>query len=208
MIDVHKKPLSETSIAPIEIFHVEKNQQQQVVLDLSHDSSIFAQVSDGASLTVIAVGEINASVSLVRSAELGLGASIHFLLACRILSQGKLQCDDNVHLVQNSAECILDDRCVIEEGGEGIVRQCVYVSKETSGCMVQSNIRGMLFGSAKMNAIPELHIATSRVRAKHSVTIARPSPMVLAYFATRGVKEEDAQRVFADQFLCPISVLI
>lgn len=208
MIDVRKKPLSETSIVPTEIFHVEKNQQQQVVLDLSHDSSIFARVADGASLTILAVGEVASSVSLVRSAELGVGASIHLLLACRILSQGKLQCDDNVHLVQNNAECILDDRYVVEEGGEGVIRQCVYVAKETSGCMVQSNIRGMLFGSAKMHAIPELHIATSRVRAKHGVTIARPSPVVLAYFATRGVKEEDAQRVFADQFLCPISALI
>ena len=86
------------------------------------------------------------------------------------------------------------------------MRQRVIVDPEIVDATVATSIRGMLLGdSARIRAIPELHIASNAVKAKHTVAISRPSRAMTAYFASRGIDAVVARTMLADQLLCPIT---
>ncbi len=59
----------------------------------------------------------------------------------------------------------------------------------------------MLDASAKVDAVPGLEIKTNDVKASHSATISRVTAEDLFYFASRGIGEEEAKRMFVLGFL-------
>lgn len=59
----------------------------------------------------------------------------------------------------------------------------------------------MLDPTARVDAVPGLEIRTNDVKASHSATVRRVSPEDLFYFASRGIDEGEARRMFVTGFL-------
>jgi Fe-S cluster assembly scaffold protein SufB len=59
----------------------------------------------------------------------------------------------------------------------------------------------MLDPTAKVDAIPGLEIKTNDVKASHSATVSRVTGEDLFYFASRGIGEREARRMFVMGFL-------
>jgi Fe-S cluster assembly protein SufB len=59
----------------------------------------------------------------------------------------------------------------------------------------------MLDASAKVNAVPALEIKTNDVKASHSATVARVTAEDLFYFASRGIAEYEARKMYVLGFL-------
>lgn len=203
-----EKPLSEISTFPVDRLEIALGEDRRIVLDVTRGASLDVAIANDASFTIIGVGDVQSDVSFLRSITLGKNARVQLLLACRIASGVTLRCDDIVRVVQDGAECVIDDRCVIDGDGRAIVRQHVVVEKEIHHAKVSTSIRSMLLGRGRVRAIPELDIASNAVQAKHAVAIARPSASSIAYFASRGIDRAEAERALADQMLCPISTLV
>lgn len=208
MIDEREKPLSEgnESMMIDGVLCVAAGETQRVQIDVSTSSSFSVRVDAGGTLLMIIAGAIDTDVSIMRRVELvGVGAKVELLAACKIAPGVTFRCDDDVRVSANGAECIIDDRCVALDGSKAIVRQCVVVDPEIIEATVETSVRGMLLGDgARIRAIPELHIASNMVRAKHGVSISRPTQAMTAYFASRGIDALTARTLIADQLLCPI----
>lgn len=207
MIDEREKPLSEIvpSIAE-QIFCVAAGAEQRIQIDPSKSASISARVEAGGMLSMIVAGVIDTDVSITRSIELvGKGAKVELLAACMVAPGVTFRCDDDVRVSADGAECRIDDRCVAQDRSKAIVRQRVVVEPSIVDATVETSMRGMLLGDgARIRAIPELHIASNAVRAKHAVAISRPTRAMTAYFALRGIDPVAARTMIADQLLCPI----
>ncbi len=63
----------------------------------------------------------------------------------------------------------------------------------------------MLDPTSKIDAIPGLEIHTNDVKASHSATVARLTPEDLFTFASRGIPEHEARRMFVEGFLGDIT---
>lgn len=208
MIDERDKPLSE--VAPMiaeQVFVVAAGSEQHVEIDPSKSASISVRVETGGILSMIVAGAIDTDVSIARRIELvGKGAKVELLAACMIAPGVTFRCDDDVRVSANGAECRIDDRCVAQDQAKAIVRQRVVVDSSIVDAVVETSMRGMLLGDgARIRAIPELHIASNAVRAKHAVAISRPTRAMTAYFASRGIDAILARTMIADQLLCPIT---
>lgn len=207
MIDEREKPLSEVTpmIAGRE-FVVAAGTERRIRIDVTKDASIFARVEAGGILLMSIVGAIDADMVIMRRVALvGVGARVELLAACMIAPGVTFRCDDDVRVSADSAECKIDDRCVAQDKSQAIIRQRVVVDPSIIDATVETSMRGMLSGDgARIRAIPELHIASSAVRAKHAVAISRPTRAMTAYFASRGIDAFTARNKIADQLLCPI----
>lgn len=207
MIDEREKPLSEVASSFAEqIFVVAAGSEQYVRIDPSKSSSFSARVEAGGMLSMIVAGAVDRDVLITRSIELvGVGARVELLAACMIAPGVTFRCDDDVRVSANCTKCTIDDRCVAQDRAKAIVRQRVVVDSSIVDATVETSIRGMLLGDgARIRAIPELHIASNAVRAKHAVAISRPTRAMTAYFASRGIDDVTARDLIADQLLCPI----
>lgn len=207
MIDEREKPLSEVVPSVSErVIVVASGSEQRVEIDPSKSFSVSARVEAGGMLSMIVAGAIDADVSITRRVALvGDGAKVELLAACMIAPGVTFRCDDDVRVSAGGTECNIDDRCVAQERSKAIVRQRVVVDREIVDATVETSVRGMLLGDgARIRAIPELHIASNAVRAKHAVAISRPSRAMTAYFASRGIDALTARALIADQLLCPI----
>lgn len=208
MMDEREKPLSEIALrsgADI-VINVPARSSRKVEVDISQSVSISARVEAGARLSMILVGEVASDISIVRSVEIvGRGARVELFTACTVAPNMTFRCDSDIHVSADGATCIIDDRCVTQDQSKTIIRQRVVVDPLIADGVVETSTRGMLLGDkSRIRVIPELHIASNAVRAKHRVTIARPSKAVIAYFACRGIDSVTARRMVADQLLCPI----
>lgn len=59
----------------------------------------------------------------------------------------------------------------------------------------------MLDATAKVDAIPGLEIKTNDVKASHSATVTKVSEEDLFYFASRGIEEREARKMYVMGFL-------
>ncbi len=207
MIDEREKPLSEvTPMIAKQVFVVLAGTEQRVQIDPSMSTSISARVEAGGMLSVIIAGVVNEDISITRRVELvGRDAKVELLAACMIAPGVTFRCDDDVRVRASGTTCTIDDRCVAQGESKAIVRQRVVVDQDIVDATIETSVRGMLLGDgARIRAIPELHIASNLVRAKHAVAISRPSLAMTAYFASRGIDAIAARTMIADQLLCPI----
>ncbi|MFA6017797.1 MAG: SufD family Fe-S cluster assembly protein [Patescibacteria group bacterium] len=212
MIDEREKPLSEVALrsgADI-VISVPARSSRKVEVDISQSVSISARVEAGAILSMVLVGEVISDISIVRNVEIvGSGARVELFTACTVAPNVTFRCDDDVHISADGATCIIDDRCVTQDRSNAIIRQRVVVDSLVADGVVETSVRGMLLGDkSRIRVIPELHIASNAIRAKHRVAVARPSKAIIAYFACRGIDSMIARRMVADQFLCPIWGLV
>lgn len=207
MIDEREKPLSEIVPSTAEqVLVVAAGSEQRVEIDPSKSILISARVETGGMLSMIIAGAVDTDVLITRRIALvGTGAKVELLAACMIAPGVTFRCDDDIRVSTDGAECRIDDRCVALDQSKAIIRQRVEVDASITGAIVETSVRGMLLGDgARIRAIPELHIASNAVRAKHAVAISRPSRTMTAYFASRGIDPVAARTMIADQLLCPI----
>jgi Fe-S cluster assembly scaffold protein SufB len=71
--------------------------------------------------------------------------------------------------------------------------------KGTDSYLTQESL--MLDATAKVDAVPALEIKTNDVKASHSATVAKVTAEDLFYFASRGIAEHDARKMFVLGFL-------
>ncbi len=63
----------------------------------------------------------------------------------------------------------------------------------------------MLDRTARVNAIPGLEIKTNDVKASHSATVTRVTDEDLFYFASRGIAQNEARRMYVQGFLADLA---
>ena len=63
----------------------------------------------------------------------------------------------------------------------------------------------MLDASAQVDAIPGLEIKTNDVKASHSATVSRVTDEDLFYFASRGIDNSEARKMYVEGFLGDIT---
>ncbi len=171
--------------------------------------SIMARVHADASLSIFITGDVESDCTIDRSIFItGDAASVELSSSIRTIGNSRCNISDDVHLASNNSRCIIDNRVVAYDSSRAVIRERVIVNQMVSDGSISTAIRGMLVGeNTSVRAIPELDIASNAVRAKHAVSISRPSKSALAYCATRGIHRDDAMRIIADGLLCPAGLM-
>ena len=78
----------------------------------------------------------------------------------------------------------------------------ILVSKDTKGTNgYQSNNSLLIDTSAKSESIPGLEILTDDVRCSHGVTMGNIDKNQMFYLQSRGINQEDAEKLIVDGFL-------
>lgn len=213
MIGFNEKPLSESPIVRSSIAEYVLDIDVLPRMNISHriDVALYASISiavrvhAGASLSIFVVGDLESDCVIDRAVTaIGDSASIELSSSIRMKGNARCEISDDVDISGNDSRCIIDNRVVAEDAARAIVRERVVVHQSVNSGNISTTIRGMLMGeSASIRAIPELDIATNMVKAKHAVSISRPSTSALAYCATRGIDRNEAMTIIADGLLCP-----
>ena len=62
----------------------------------------------------------------------------------------------------------------------------------------------LLFGDAKGRSVPSLEIEENEVKAGHASTVGRPDEQQLFYLRSRGLSEQEAERLIISGFFDPV----
>lgn len=88
-------------------------------------------------------------------------------------------------------------RGIADEGGHATAKGMIDIGLGGGGTntyLTQDVL--MLDKTAKVDAVPALEIKTNDVKASHSATVSRATAEDLFYFASRGIGEREAKRMF------------
>lgn len=212
MIDSRLKPLSEVVLDHADrTIVVEVGEELRIDIDVTVTprASFAITLQEGASLTLVTLGEAREDISIVRLIDcVGSNVSVRLLSAIRVIESVNIVLDAEVRVQADASDCVIDDRLVADGSSRSVVRHRMVVDRDVCASAVSSSVRGMMLGnSAFIRAIPELDVCSNTIRAKHAVAIARPKPESIAYFAARGIDSLRATNLLAEQFLCPIGAV-
>lgn len=196
--------------------------------------SIAVAVGAGASVHVVVLvrPEVR-DVSIVQTADVGERGMIHWhnvtlgageirqSLVSRLVGAGARSVIDWVFHARGTERQRLSARNVfLERNGEGeITMKGVAEEQAHVACdgMIEIGLQGggtdtflaqdvlMLDPTARVDAVPGLEIKTNDVKASHSATVSRVSAEDLFYFASRGIDEREARRMYVRGFLGEIA---
>lgn len=204
-----------------------RNQRSDTKSQVTHN--VHVVVGKGASLEYVSVNTSEQPITVTHRSEVGEGARITWRNATLATAavehslQSRLAAADSMSSVEwmfyakgdeqyrLKARNIFDGR---HGGGEmtmrGVAEERGHVrcdglidiglgGGQTDTYLTQEVL--MLDPTAKVDAIPGLEIKTNDVKASHSATVSRVTGEDLFYFASRGIGEREARRMFVMGFL-------
>lgn len=189
--------------------------------------TVSADLESHSTLTVIFVWNGKTSVTITQRFSVGAGARLHLVNITRgscvhetlsevtgrngescidwiIHGQGTMQCclsARNVFLGRNG-KGDLQIRGVVEGKARVSCNGAVEVGPKASGTQARLTEKILLLDpTARADVIPSLDVKTHDVQAGHSASISRIHPEDLFYFASRGISQKKARKLFIDGFL-------
>ncbi|MBT3338068.1 MAG: Fe-S cluster assembly protein SufD [Anaerolineae bacterium] len=108
------------------------------------------------------------------------------------------------HLVPNTSSDLLF-KGALKGKSRSVWQGMIYVApgaQKTDGYQANRNL--ILSEDARADSIPGLEISADDVRCTHGATIGKIDPEPLFYLRSRGITEEDAQRLVVEGFFDPI----
>lgn len=191
--------------------------------------NIIVTAGAGASVTIVTTVPANMKqVTIVQRGTVEKNASVHWFnmtmgqeteqsLVSQISGANARSTIDWIFLASGDNQQKINARNVFteENGGGEITIKGVAEEKAHVACsgMIEIGPKGrgtqtyltenvlMLDPTARVDAIPGLEIKTNDVKASHSATVSRVTPEDLFYFASRGIAEGDARKMFIEGFL-------
>ena len=187
-------------------------------------------IEEDASLTLVCVQNTPCSHGTIHQrTSIGAGAAFHLInitlegddvhhdLIARIEGAGGKSTIDWIFYGRGSmkqslsARNIFDAPCgrgeitvhgVAEDHAQVSFDGCIEITKNGGGTdsyLTEKTL--MLDATAKVDAVPGLEIKTNDVKASHSASISKVSNEDLFYFASRGIGEQEARRMYIEGFL-------
>ncbi len=108
------------------------------------------------------------------------------------------------HLVPNTSSDLLFKGALKDES-RSVWQGMIYVTpgaQKTDGYQANRNL--ILSEAARADSIPGLEISADDVRCTHGATIGKIDPEPLFYLRSRGIPQEDAERLVVEGFFDPI----
>lgn len=108
------------------------------------------------------------------------------------------------HLVPNTSSDLLF-KGVLKDESRSVWQGMIYVAEgaqKTDGYQANRNL--ILSEEARADSIPGLQISADDVRCTHGATIGKIDPEPLFYLLSRGISQEDAERLVVEGFFDPI----
>ncbi|MCP4138817.1 MAG: Fe-S cluster assembly protein SufD [Chloroflexi bacterium] len=108
------------------------------------------------------------------------------------------------HLVPNTSSDLLF-KGALKENSRSVWQGMVFVApgaQKTDGYQANRNL--ILSDTARADSIPGLEISADDVRCSHGTTIGKIDPEPLFYLLSRGIPQEDAERLVVEGFFDPI----
>lgn len=179
------------------IYILESNEKTPI--DISHTYS----VGTGSSLflTIVMLGGRNASYTLL-STIVGKGgtSTIDWIFYGKEEEKQKIRVRTVFDAPNGSGEItihgVAENRATVDVNGY------IEITKNGGGTNTYLTEKTlMLDPTAKVNAVPGLEIKTNDVKASHSASVSRVNPEDLFYFASRGIGEKEARRMYVEGFL-------
>lgn len=127
-------------------------------------------------------------------------SSIDWLLYGKSTEHHKLSVHNMFDAPEGRGEVTM--KAVAEQQAHAVCRGMIHIGlpgRGTNTYLTQEVL--MLDPTAKVDAVPGLEIKTNDVKASHSATVSRVTPADLFYFASRGITEREARRMFVMGFL-------
>ncbi len=199
------------------------------ILPGSPDRTLNVTLAEGSALFMIVLAaelsgcKIAQSVTIGRDAQCKLlnvtlgGKEIHQDVIAKVEGDGGVSSIDWIFHVSGDEEQKLTVRNVFlaKNGGGEITVKGVAEGHAQTKCngMIEIGESGggtntyltqnvlMLDATAKVDAIPGLEIRTNNVKASHSATVTKVSDEELFYFASRGIRKEEARTMYINGFL-------
>lgn len=97
---------------------------------------------------------------------------------------------------------VFRDRCVFSNDG------MVHIGKGAKGADGYFASKILLFDDAKGRSVPALEIDENDLKAGHCATVGRPDENEVLYLRSRGISEDEAERLIALGFFEPILSLL
>lgn len=214
-------------VVVIEELGVEREKRKEKSEVNSHVVEVF--VGKGATVEYISINTSASPVTIRHRSEVGEGASITWRMATlaiapvehslesRLLAADASSGVDWMFYAKAEEKYRLTARNIFDgrHGGGEMTMRGVAEEKGHVRCdgMIMIGLGGgqtdtyltqevlMLDPTAKVDAIPGLEIKTNDVKASHSATVSRVTEEDLFYFASRGIAEHEARRMFVMGFL-------
>lgn len=108
------------------------------------------------------------------------------------------------HLVPNTSSDLLF-KGALKDKSRSVWQGMIYVApgaQKTDGYQANRNL--VLSEAARADSIPGLEISADDVRCTHGATIGKIDPEPLFYLHSRGIPQEDAERLVVEGFFDPI----
>jgi Fe-S cluster assembly scaffold protein SufB len=208
-----------------------KRQGEPSVLTIEEDLELSVELDDDSSLDLICLelarGNKEISITqrmiLGRNAKLNLrnitlgGCSVTHDLISHVRGEGSESSVDWIFYGKKREEQQLSARNIFDAPfGHGQITMHGVAEDEARTAFrgfieITKNGRGtdtfltekalMLDTTAKVDAVPGLEIKTNDVKASHSATVTKVTDEELFYFASRGIDEEIARKMYVEGFL-------
>jgi len=152
-------------------------------------------------LTIVMLGGSKVSYSLVSTIRGAGGAStIDWIFYGKEDEKQKISVRTVFDAKNGSGEIAIHG--VAENRASVDVNGCIEITTNGGGTNTYLTEKTlMLDPTAKVNAVPGLEIKTNDVKASHSASVSKVSGEDLFYFASRGISEQEARRMYVEGFL-------
>jgi Fe-S cluster assembly scaffold protein SufB len=209
----------------------EKREEPTVVIVTEPHTELIVELEDDAKLDMVCIelAPPNATITITQKSTLGRNATLHLRnitlgggsvthdVVSHILGEGSESSIDWIFYGKGSEKQQLSARNIFDApDGRGEMTVHGVAENEartafTGFIEITKNGRGtdtfltektlMLDTTAKVDAVPGLEIKTNDVKASHSASVSKVSDEDLFYFASRGISETIARRMYVEGFL-------
>lgn len=109
---------------------------------------------------------------------------------------------DDVHVLGQESKVDIRTKIVLKEEARSEARQRIVLTPSAKAANVSQRIDHLLLGDkTQAEGIPELDVQLDDVTCSHAATASRPSPEMLFYLSSRGLRKEEAEKMIVHGFL-------
>ena len=226
-----RETVSFVAPADAQVRIVAESDSQATVFLLTEGAMTMEVVAENdATISVVTVQTVNGAIR--QTSKVNTGATVHFqnlslgkevdhTLRSHLVGAHAVSNVDWIFYAKDTEKHTVSARNIFEagHGGGEIVMKGVAQDSSSVFCdgMIEIGLQGggtdtyltenvlMLDTTARIDAIPGLEIKTNDVKASHSATVSKVTAEDVFYFASRGIDQDEARRMYIFGFLVDLT---
>lgn len=167
------------------------------------ESSVHIELHEGASCEINIFIRGEGELRVRRTVKvLGNEAKLSLRSSGEAEGNARIYLSDDVLVLGQESKVDIRTKIVLKEEARSEARQRIVLQPSAKAANVSQRIDHLLLGDkSQAEGIPELDVHLDDVTCTHAATTSRPSPEMLFYLSSRGLKKEEAEKMIVHGFL-------